>query len=705
MNNWNRRAAACVLLAATEFVCLPLPSVAQSLIELTVTAAPTEETPSNATATVRSLLPGTHIQTKCIDGADATTGTCTVGVDTKDLPTLSGTNVITGITSYAASAQQNLNASSTIACNATRVAVSAAAPVTLTATPTIAGAAQDGQICIVQNTGAYDITMTSGATTRLKLSSPTVTLKKGERLTLMWDMANAVWTSETGSAASESGYTTVRDVTGSPQLKRSSLRFLSGFTLGDDSASTTVSLDTTAVATMDALQSGSWSYAVAAGSTDTYAACPIKPIGALSDGMRVLVKVNTSNTGAATFNLCSLGDKKLLLNGAALNYDGTLIGGHQYLLAYNSMADGGSGAWSVMGGASVASASSTGPAPAGSEGDLQKRSGTGFAAAVPGIDYVLPAGNVATATALAGNGANCPDGQYPAGVDAKGNAENCTAIATPALGVGILSINGDAAAAQTITAAKDNSLRLSTAGGVTTVSGPSDYRARWCNVVDTEICEWESFLSGEGGTRFTGSMGWNWAGGSLTWMPAENTPEGAGVIRRHTSVTANTMTFIQPQSVSRSGFHNLSNFDVICGVRLNEGNATDTAVRIGLSGNAANSGSQPTDGVYVEKVGAMASGWNAVARAGSVESKVTTNVAVGTSSQVQWVRVRRVNGSTVGFSVNSTFADALAGSGEVTLSTSLPTVGLNGPWVAISNPGVAASRSIDIFACGLAVRQ
>lgn len=47
-------------------------------------------------------------------------------------------------------------------------------------------------------------------------------------------------------------------------------------------------------------------------------------------------------------------------------------------------------------------------------------------AAVAGTDYVAPAGNVATATALAANGANCAAGLAPLGVDASGAAETCT---------------------------------------------------------------------------------------------------------------------------------------------------------------------------------------------------------------------------------------------------------------------------------------
>ncbi len=45
-----------------------------------------------------------------------------------------------------------------------------------------------------------------------------------------------------------------------------------------------------------------------------------------------------------------------------------------------------------------------------------------------GTDYVVPAGNVATATALAANGANCSAGQFPIGVNASGASESCTVI-------------------------------------------------------------------------------------------------------------------------------------------------------------------------------------------------------------------------------------------------------------------------------------
>lgn len=66
---------------------------------------------------------------------------------------------------------------------------------------------------------------------------------------------------------------------------------------------------------------------------------------------------------------------------------------------------------------------------------MLKASSQGVVAqAVAGTDYVVPAGNVATATSLAANGANCPAGQFPLGVTAAGAAETCTALPTTIAG-------------------------------------------------------------------------------------------------------------------------------------------------------------------------------------------------------------------------------------------------------------------------------
>ena len=58
---------------------------------------------------------------------------------------------------------------------------------------------------------------------------------------------------------------------------------------------------------------------------------------------------------------------------------------------------------------------------------IVKSNGTTISAASAGLDYVTPAGNVATATALAANGSNCSTWTLAAGTDASGSAEGCAA--------------------------------------------------------------------------------------------------------------------------------------------------------------------------------------------------------------------------------------------------------------------------------------
>ena len=68
----------------------------------------------------------------------------------------------------------------------------------------------------------------------------------------------------------------------------------------------------------------------------------------------------------------------------------------------------------------------------GSDGVI-KRVGPGITLpAVPGLDFVLPAGNVATATAFATNGGNCALGEAAAGVTATGVGEGCFDVIIPA---------------------------------------------------------------------------------------------------------------------------------------------------------------------------------------------------------------------------------------------------------------------------------
>ena len=75
-------------------------------------------------------------------------------------------------------------------------------------------------------------------------------------------------------------------------------------------------------------------------------------------------------------------------------------------------------------------------------GVLKATSGV-IGAATAGTDYVVPGGNVATATALAANGTNCNAGEAALGVSATGVAEGCYDVTTQAeFDARALTING-----------------------------------------------------------------------------------------------------------------------------------------------------------------------------------------------------------------------------------------------------------------------
>ncbi len=95
------------------------------------------------------------------------------------------------------------------------------------------------------------------------------------------------------------------------------------------------------------------------------------------------------------------------------------------------------------------------------DGGLKESSLTGIikaasgvpSAASAGTDYVVPGGNVATATALASNPANCTSGNLPRGVDAAGAGEGCAAVSLST------EVTGTLPAANVATAAADGSTK------------------------------------------------------------------------------------------------------------------------------------------------------------------------------------------------------------------------------------------------------
>jgi len=137
-----------------------------------------------------TLLAGPNINITCTSGNGVN---CTIGVNAKNLVLPDGNNIFSGINSFPATPRQVLTAGTPIVCDATRVAVSSAAPVTITATPVIADSARDGQVCIIQNIGSNNIVLNSGQESNLKLTESSFTLRPGGPLVLIWDAVSSLW--------------------------------------------------------------------------------------------------------------------------------------------------------------------------------------------------------------------------------------------------------------------------------------------------------------------------------------------------------------------------------------------------------------------------------------------------------------------------------------------------------------------------------
>lgn len=123
--------------------------------------------------------------------------------------------------------------------------------------------------------------------------------------------------------------------------------------------------------------------------------------------------------------------------------------------------------------------------PGGAAGSVQCNVAGSFGACtnLDDIVYALPnantTGNAGTATALAANGANCPAGNYPLGIDASGAVESCTSAPAAFSAASISGATGDSTPATTSEALlnQGGSLIKSTLGQIGTALGIVDWTA------------------------------------------------------------------------------------------------------------------------------------------------------------------------------------------------------------------------------------
>jgi len=188
----------------------------------------------------------------------------------------------------------------------------------------------------------------------------------------------------------------------------------------------------------------------------------------------------------------------------------------------------------------------------------------------------------------------------------------------------------------------------------------------------------DDFGPGAGTALNIGELPWSSVGGTITNLAAE--VDRPGLLRRDTSATSGVNAYISLRNASATILLPVELFDMTFILRLNTNDAA-TLVRFGIVDNAGTN--PPTHGIFIEKLAADTQ-WFGVTRAASVQTRTAALATVDTA----WhrFRIRRVNGTTIGFTLD-------AGT-ELTLTATIPTAALN-VYLAIIN-SAAAAKTIDI---------
>jgi hypothetical protein len=175
----------------------------------------------------------------------------------------------------------------------------------------------------------------------------------------------------------------------------------------------------------------------------------------------------------------------------------------------------------------------------------------------------------------------------------------------------------------------------------------------------------EDFFSGTMSGGNVGDWGWNFAGGVRAVIPAEG--DHVGILRTSTGAVIDTISWTATKATTGSGiFLPATMFEVEWLFRLEQTDA-NTEVRLGAAGGAGVdfTVSPPLHGVYFEKLPADTD-WFGVCRNNGVQ----TRTAALSPTDTAWhrARVRRVDGATIGFSLD--------GGTEALLTANVPTTSL-----------------------------
>jgi hypothetical protein len=198
----------------------------------------------------------------------------------------------------------------------------------------------------------------------------------------------------------------------------------------------------------------------------------------------------------------------------------------------------------------------------------------------------------------------------------------------------------------------------------------------------TRVAVEDDFLNGQTGTTATGGgLGWVRAAGAGTVIAG--VAGHPGIVQIQTSATITTLaTYSLSGAAATANFVGSETFDMTWIFRVGTAD-TDTQFRLGAMVNGG--ASQPSDGVYVEKLYADTN-FFLVSRAGSVQTGTRLDTSVACDTGWHRFRARRIDASNVGMTFD--------GAAEVVVSANTPTIAIN-PILQIINQ-TAVNKTIDL---------
>jgi hypothetical protein len=193
----------------------------------------------------------------------------------------------------------------------------------------------------------------------------------------------------------------------------------------------------------------------------------------------------------------------------------------------------------------------------------------------------------------------------------------------------------------------------------------------------------DDFIAGSLTSGDIGELGWTLPSGTLAY--GAGVASHPGVVRLSTGSTITTLAALVLRPSTTGLVLPADSFDMEFVLALHTMD-TDTSIRFGLLDGY--SGFNPTQGIWFEKAGA-ATAWYVACKDGSGTTG-STALAAPVADTYQRFRIRRINSTTIGF----TIGDLANGASDYTITANVPTKALT-PMLLLLNTA-AADKSVDI---------